>query len=122
MVEGVGGRFFEGRSRRFRSHDPSPLRRGAGPLFMSQVSSPADLSCSGRVAQPILQSSQSFLQQKICLMALIDAVSRRNVTERTIPFSVVAFETKISEDEVEHLVMKALSCALPFAHPTFSRG
>lgn len=50
-------------------------------------------------------------------MALIDAVSRRNVTERTIPFAAVAFETKIAENEVEHLVMKALSFVASFLLP-----
>lgn len=62
--------------------------------------------------EPILQNSYPFLRQKICLMALIDAVFRRSVTDRIMPFEVIAAETKLPVNEVEHLVMKALSLGL----------
>lgn len=62
--------------------------------------------------EPILQNSYPFLRQKICLMALIDAVFRRNVTDRTMSFVTIATETKLPVNEVEHLVMKALSLGL----------
>ncbi|KAH9473920.1 hypothetical protein MJO28_000247 [Puccinia striiformis f. sp. tritici] len=62
--------------------------------------------------EPILQNSYPFLRQKICLMALIDAVFRRSVTDRIMPFGVIASETKLPVNEVEHLVMKALSLGL----------
>ncbi|KAG0143795.1 hypothetical protein CROQUDRAFT_660769 [Cronartium quercuum f. sp. fusiforme G11] len=62
--------------------------------------------------EPILQNSYPFLRQKICLMALIDAVFRRSVTDRIMPFAVIASETKLPVNEVEHLVMKALSLGL----------
>jgi len=62
--------------------------------------------------EPILQNSYPFLRQKICLMALIDAVFRRSVTDRIMPFEVIASETKLPINEVEHLVMKALSLGL----------
>ncbi|KAH9821006.1 hypothetical protein DFH28DRAFT_951221 [Melampsora americana] len=62
--------------------------------------------------EPILQNSYPFMRQKICLMALIDAVFRRNVTDRIIPFTTIASETKLPVNEVEHLVMKALSLGL----------
>ncbi|KNZ47211.1 26S proteasome regulatory subunit N9 [Puccinia sorghi] len=65
--------------------------------------------------EPILQNSYPFLRQKICLMALIDAVFRRSVTDRIMPFEVIASETKLPINEVEHLVMKALRyVTLPF--------
>ncbi|KAK4704781.1 26S proteasome regulatory subunit N9, partial [Phenoliferia sp. Uapishka_3] len=59
--------------------------------------------------EPILQENFSFLRQKICLMALIEAVFKRPTSDRVLPFSVIASETRISADEVEILVMKALS-------------
>lgn len=62
--------------------------------------------------EPILQNSYPFLRQKICLMALIDAVFRRSVTDRIMSFGVIASETKLPINEVEHLVMKALSLGL----------
>lgn len=42
-------------------------------------------------------------------MALIEAVFRRPTTDRVIPFSVIASDARVPIDEVEHLVMKALS-------------
>ncbi len=42
-------------------------------------------------------------------MALIEAVFRRPTTDRVLPFSIIAAETRLPADEVEHLVMKALS-------------
>ncbi|KAI8458303.1 hypothetical protein BY996DRAFT_4577339 [Phakopsora pachyrhizi] len=62
--------------------------------------------------EPILQNSCPFLRQKICLMALIDAVFRRSVTDRIMTFETIATETKLPVNEVEHLVMKALSLGL----------
>ncbi|EIW74854.1 hypothetical protein CONPUDRAFT_132470 [Coniophora puteana RWD-64-598 SS2] len=62
--------------------------------------------------EPILQDSYPFLRQKICLMALIEVVFRRGAGERTIPFQTVAAETRLPTNEVEHLLMKALSLNL----------
>ncbi|CAG8704177.1 114_t:CDS:2, partial [Acaulospora colombiana] len=61
---------------------------------------------------PILQQSYPFLRQKICLMALIEAVFRRKSSERTLSFQTIAEETQTPLVEVEHLVMKALSLKL----------
>jgi 26S proteasome regulatory subunit N9 len=58
--------------------------------------------------QPILQENYPFLHQKICLMALIESVFKRNADNRTIEFQTIAEETRLPLDEVEHLVMKAL--------------
>ena len=63
---------------------------------------------SGSPAQPILAADGDFLRQKICLMALIEAVFRRPRSQRAMPFQAVAEETKLPVVEVEHLVMKAL--------------
>jgi len=62
--------------------------------------------------EPILLESYEFLRQKICLMALIEAVFRRKSSERTLTFQEIAEETHTQLAEVEHLVMKALSLKL----------
>lgn len=62
------------------------------------------------VAQPILQENYPFLRQKICLMALIESVFRRDAYDRTMSFQTIAEETRLPLDEVEHLIMKALRC------------
>lgn len=61
--------------------------------------------------EPILQENYAFLRQKICLMALIDAIFR-NATGRTMSFKSIAEETRLPFEEVEHLVMKAMSLKL----------
>lgn len=63
-------------------------------------------------SEPILSDNQAFLRQKICLMALIESVFRRASTDRTLSFETIAVETRLPSDEVEHLVMKALSLKL----------
>lgn len=62
--------------------------------------------------QPILQNSLPFLRQKICLTALIEAIFKRPTSNRTLTFAVIAEEAHLVSDEVEHLVMKALSLGL----------
>lgn len=63
--------------------------------------------------EPILQSSYGFLRQKICLMALIESVFKRSVTERgNMTFATIAQETRLPIEEVEHLLMKAMSLSL----------
>ncbi|CAE6421184.1 putative 26S proteasome regulatory subunit rpn9 OS=Schizosaccharomyces pombe (strain 972 / ATCC 24843) GN=rpn9 PE=3 SV=1 [Rhizoctonia solani AG-1 IB] len=65
--------------------------------------------------EPILEENHPFLRQKICLMALIESVFKRMGTGsagKTMSFQTIAEETKLPQDEVEHLVMKALSLKL----------
>ncbi|EPQ30941.1 uncharacterized protein PFL1_01839 [Pseudozyma flocculosa PF-1] len=62
--------------------------------------------------EPILSENLPFLRQKVCLMALIESVFRRSSDDRTIAFETIAIETKLPVDEVEHLIMKALSLVL----------
>ncbi|KZT50891.1 PCI-domain-containing protein [Calocera cornea HHB12733] len=65
--------------------------------------------------EPILAVNHTFLRQKICLMALIETVFQRKGRqdkERPIGFQTIAEETRLPQDEVEHLVMKALSLKL----------
>jgi hypothetical protein len=58
--------------------------------------------------QPILLGNYPFLRQKICLMALIEAVFARGAYDRTMSFQTISEETRLPLDEVEHLIMKAL--------------
>lgn len=50
-------------------------------------------------------------------MALIEAVFKRPTTDRVIPFSIIAHDTKIPVYEVEHLIMKALSLVYSLFFP-----
>lgn len=45
-------------------------------------------------------------------MALIESVFKRGAYDRTMSFQTIAEETRLPLDEVEHLVMKALSLKL----------
>lgn len=55
-------------------------------------------------------------------MALIESVFKRPTSDRVLPFSIIAKETKLPSDEVEHLVMKALSyVSLPLLLPVATR-
>ncbi|KAF9109927.1 26S proteasome regulatory subunit [Mortierella sp. AM989] len=60
----------------------------------------------------ILQSNITSLRQKICLMSLTETVFKRNSDNRSIPFVTISSETKLPVEEVEILVMKALSLGL----------
>ena len=63
--------------------------------------------------QPLLVASLAFLRQKLCLMTLIEVVFKRSKESRGhMKFANVATETRIPVEEVEHLVMKALSLGL----------
>ncbi|KAK4684290.1 26S proteasome regulatory subunit N9, partial [Tremellales sp. Uapishka_1] len=65
-------------------------------------------------SEPILESSLSFLRQKICLMALIQtAFARpRDGSSKAMSFQNIAEATRLPVHEVEHLIMKALSLGL----------
>ncbi|KAF8486999.1 hypothetical protein DFH94DRAFT_621657 [Russula ochroleuca] len=62
--------------------------------------------------EPILLGNYPFLRQKICLMALIESVFARGAYDRTMSFQTISEETRLPLDEVEHLIMKALSLKL----------
>ena len=68
---------------------------------------------SARAADnPLLSKHTAALRQKIYLAAQTEAVFRRPPHERTMTFATIAAETKVRPDEIEHLVMKALSLGL----------
>ncbi|PCH42928.1 hypothetical protein WOLCODRAFT_138115 [Wolfiporia cocos MD-104 SS10] len=62
--------------------------------------------------EPILHENYPFLRQKICLMALIESVFKRGAYDRSMSFQTIAEEIRLPLDEVEHLLMKALSLKL----------
>ncbi|KAJ3313256.1 26S proteasome regulatory subunit [Boothiomyces sp. JEL0838] len=63
--------------------------------------------------QPLLVSALPFLRQKLCLMTLVESVFKRSKEERgRLSFADISKETRVAFDEVEHLVMKALSLGL----------
>ncbi|KAG8630513.1 hypothetical protein KVT40_002132 [Elsinoe batatas] len=60
----------------------------------------------------LLAQHASFLYEKISLSALTEAVFRRPAHDRSMSFSTIASETKVRPNEIEHLIMKALSLGL----------
>lgn len=61
---------------------------------------------------PLLESHKMFLYQKISLAALTELVFRRPPHDRAMTFNTISQETKVKPDEIEHLIMKALSLGL----------
>lgn len=62
--------------------------------------------------QPALTAQQTLLTQKISILALMELAFKRPSDQRTIPFADVAKASKLPLNEVEHLIMKALSLKL----------
>lgn len=60
----------------------------------------------------LLSEHKDGLRQKIYLSALTEAVFRRPPHDRAMSFNTIAEETKVRPDEIEHLIMKALSLGL----------
>ena len=63
-------------------------------------------------SQPILLQKQAFLHEKIQLMCLMEIVFQRGTAERVIEFADVARATGRQEEDVEHLLLKALALGL----------
>jgi 26S proteasome regulatory subunit N9 len=63
--------------------------------------------------QPLLVAANPFLRQKLCLMTLMESVFKRSKAERgKMTFAEIAKDVRVSVEEVEHVVMKALSLGL----------
>lgn len=76
-----------------------------------------DLAAFDRLSNNIskdknLESHRGFLYQKISLAALTELVFRRPPHDRAMTFQTISQETKVKPDEIEHLIMKALSLGL----------
>lgn len=63
--------------------------------------------------EKLLVNSLESLRQKLCLMTLMESVFKRSKESRgAVTFDDISKETRVSSNEVEHLVMKALSLGL----------
>jgi len=62
--------------------------------------------------QQDLAHNEALLFQKVCLLCLMEMTFRREATERQIHFKEIAAATTLPEDQVELLIMKALSQGL----------
>ena len=76
-----------------------------------------DLTASSILAQhaskeSTLQENLPFLYQKISLAALTEAVFQRPPHDRSMAFGTISRETNVKYDEIEILIMKALSLGL----------
>ncbi|KAG6212249.1 hypothetical protein E4U50_001991 [Claviceps purpurea] len=60
----------------------------------------------------LLNEHSTHLRQKIHLAALTEAVFRRPPHDRAMTFTIIEQETKVRQNEIEHLFMKALSLGL----------
>ncbi|KAI1826592.1 hypothetical protein F4861DRAFT_496766 [Xylaria intraflava] len=60
----------------------------------------------------LLEEHEDEIRQKIYLAALTESVFRRPPHERAMSFSTISADTKLRPNQVEHLVMKALSLGL----------
>lgn len=76
-----------------------------------------DLSAFERLSNnlskdPLLDTHRNFLYQKISLAALTELVFKRPPHDRAMSFQTISHETQVKPDEIEHLIMKALSLGL----------
>ncbi|KAL2397069.1 putative 26S proteasome regulatory subunit rpn9 [Exophiala dermatitidis] len=76
-----------------------------------------DLSAFDRMSDNLakdhnLDSHRLFLWQKINLAALTELVFKRPPHDRAMTFKTISQETNVKADEIEHLIMKALSLGL----------
>ncbi|KAI1136345.1 hypothetical protein F5Y05DRAFT_391048 [Hypoxylon sp. FL0543] len=68
---------------------------------------------SGHISSnPLLKEHLEDIRQKIYLAALTESVFRRPPHQRAMSFDTISSDTKVRKDEIEHLVMKALSLGL----------
>lgn len=63
-------------------------------------------------SQPALVSRADLLQEKITLISLVNMIFQRPSAERTLEFSEIASKIHVSEDQVEWVIMRALSLGL----------
>lgn len=60
-------------------------------------------------AQPTLAKNKVVMEEKIAILALMELVFALPAGDRVVSFSTIAAATKLAEDKVELLVMRALS-------------
>lgn len=62
--------------------------------------------------QPALVANEKKLLEKICILCLMEIIFSRPSEDRTIPLTIIADHTKLSVEDVEHLLIKSLSVHL----------
>ena len=68
---------------------------------------------SGHISSnPLLEDHEDEIREKIYLAALTESVFRRPPHERAMTFSTISADTKVRPNQIEHLVMRALSLGL----------
>lgn len=71
-----------------------------------------DRLASNLASDELLHQNQQFLYQKMSLSALTETFFERPSHQRAMTFADIIHETKVQPDEIEHLIMKALSLGL----------
>lgn len=66
--------------------------------------------------QPALAAAGNTVKEKMTLLAVMELVSRRPPHERTIKFSEIAAVTGLADDQVEWMLMRAMSLGLLRGH------
>ncbi|GAB2296060.1 26S proteasome non-ATPase regulatory subunit 13 A [Dionaea muscipula] len=61
------------------------------------------------IAQPALVANEKKLLEKVNILCLMEIIFSWPSEDRTIPLGVIAGRTKLSVEDVEHLLMKSLS-------------
>lgn len=62
--------------------------------------------------EPTIVKNLDFIRQKQCLMAFLEGILNRGIHERAITFEDIANMTHLPIDEIEFLIMKAMSIEL----------
>ena len=65
---------------------------------------------------PVLRTKGEFLQMKIRIAALLDLIFQKNKNERTVLYKEISDRCLIQNDNIEYIVMKALSLGLIRGH------
>ncbi|XP_065872617.1 26S proteasome non-ATPase regulatory subunit 13 homolog B-like isoform X2 [Euphorbia lathyris] len=65
---------------------------------------------------PTLVENEHKLLEKINILCLMEIIFSRPSEDRTIPLNVIADSTKLSIEDVEHLIMKSLSVPLGYCN------
>lgn len=71
-----------------------------------------DVQRDAYFAQVALANRHEFVKQKVVLLSLMNMVFERPAHERNIPFAEIAQRTQLPQDQVEWLVMRAMSLHL----------
>ena len=63
-------------------------------------------------AEPLLRQNEDQIFQKVCILAFMEIIFQREKGDRNLPFKLIGDELGFAEDDIEYLVMKAMSLGL----------